>query len=104
MTDEEARKKLQGFIDEMIKVLDERKKPEEKPYQFKAGDIAINNTDGLRFIVQKPASSVVFSVNARGTCESLNQRGFEEHGYRKIGELSDPKVQKFFESLQGSIK
>ena len=74
------------------------KKEKPKPYQFKAGDIAINKHNILR-IITRYTDGIIFSMSMNGDIGSRSQVSFEEYDYRKIGELSDPKVIEFLKGL-----
>lgn len=64
------------------------KTTEEKPYQFKAGDVC-QSRYGFRIIVSKPSGELM-SVTERGIyAVSEEEDSFRRGGYRKIGELKD---------------
>jgi len=61
----------------------------EETYQFKAGDVCINDFGDKRIICKSNSASELVSFNSEGKAQSVGQSGFELMGYEKIGELKD---------------
>ncbi len=62
---------------------------EEPKYQFKAWDIAENDCGYKRIIIWDTKDKEPRSFDPIGCPQSQGQAKFENHGYKKIGELKD---------------
>ena len=61
---------------------------EEKPYQFKMGDVVRNSYGEVKIIFYDMDSLASISTEGRHQ-HSFGQKMFEEYGYTKIGVLSE---------------
>ena len=81
-------------VDSLEKSLAAYTKHKEKPYQFKAGDVARNENGQVRVVYQglEDLEGELLSMDRDALCQTSthgNQNHFEKFGYVKIGELED---------------